>query len=154
MNILKGLRDHPRLLETAYQFAEKMMKVLHPLIRRIGYARADRFLHFPEKTAKQMIFDCRMCGQCTLHFTGMTCPMGCPKTLRNGPCGGVRADGTCEVDASMPCVWVAACERSTRMKVYGGGIFNIQPPLDGRLAGHSAFINLLVLQEPDTHERK
>ena len=26
-----------------------------------------------------------MCGQCVLHSTGMTCPMTCPKTLRNGP---------------------------------------------------------------------
>ena len=40
-----------------------------------------------------------MCGQCVLHSTGMTCPMTCPKTLRNGPCGGVREDGDCEVEA-------------------------------------------------------
>ena len=165
MNILKKLRDHPRWLEAAYQFAEKMMNGLHPLIRRLGYARAGRWFHFPERTAKQMIFDCRMCGQCTLHFTGMTCPMGCPKNLRNGPCGGVRADKACEVDASMKCVWVEAYERSTRMGIYGDGIFNIQPPLNQRLADKSAFINLLALQGPEmpeawrsqtgiTHERK
>nr|WP_245947992.1 methylenetetrahydrofolate reductase C-terminal domain-containing protein [Halomonas montanilacus] len=29
-----------------------------------------------------------MCGQCILSSTGMSCPMNCPKSLRNGPCGG------------------------------------------------------------------
>ena len=46
---------------------------------------------------KGLLFDCRMCGQCVLSSTGMSCPMNCPKSLRNGPCGGVRADGNCEV---------------------------------------------------------
>ncbi len=53
-----------------------------------------------------------MCGQCVLHDTGMTCPMTCPKTLRNGPCGGVREDGHCEVKPEMRCVWVKAEERA------------------------------------------
>jgi hypothetical protein len=45
-----------------------------------------------EKAVKGPVFGCRMCGQCVLHSTGLTCPMTCPKQLRNGPCGGVRPD--------------------------------------------------------------
>ena len=65
-----------------------------------------------EKATKGPVFGCKMCGQCVLHSTGLTCPMTCPKTLRNGPCGGVRADGTCEVKPEMQCVWLKAYERS------------------------------------------
>ena len=43
------------------------------------------------------LFGCRMCGQCALPTTGYACPMTCPKQLRNGPCGGVSPDGSCEV---------------------------------------------------------
>ena len=146
MSIFRGLRDYPRWLEVAYQFVESAMNGLHPFFRRIGYERADRWVHIPEKIGKQAVFDCKMCGQCTLHLTGMTCPMTCPKNLRNGPCGGVRVDKTCEVDPSMKCVWVAAFERSQRMSVYGDGFFNIQPPLNHQLAGKSAFINLLFVK--------
>jgi hypothetical protein len=52
-----------------------------------------------------------------LHSTGMTCPMTCPKNLRNGPCGGVRANGHCEVIPTMRCVWVQAFERAGRMSL-------------------------------------
>ena len=146
MSIFRGLRDHPGWLEKAYQFVDGVMNGLHPLIRRIGYKRADRWVHVPEKIGKQAVFDCRMCGQCTLHFTGMTCPMTCPKNLRNGPCGGVRIDKTCEVDPNMKCVWVEAFERSKKMSIYGDGIFELRPPLNHRLSGNSAFINILSLQ--------
>ena len=57
-----------------------------------------------------MLFDCRECGQCVLSATGMACPMNCPKQMRNGPCGGVREDGRCEVQPEMRCVWVEATE--------------------------------------------
>jgi len=146
MGIFSGLRNYPRLLESAYRIAEKLMNGLHPLVKRIGYTRADRWIHIPEKMVKQAVFDCKMCGQCTLHFTGMTCPMSCPKNLRNGPCGGVRADKSCEVDPTMKCVWVEAYERSTKMNVYGDGIFEIRPPLNHQLVGKSAFIDILSLQ--------
>ena len=56
-----------------------------------------------------------MCGQCVLSSTGMSCPMNCPKTLRNGPCGGVRANGHCEVKPEMRCVWVEAYRGSERI---------------------------------------
>ena len=61
-----------------------------------------------------------MCGQCVLHDTGLTCPMTCPKTLRNGPCGGVRANGNCEVKPEMRCVWLKAYERSERLPLWHG----------------------------------
>ncbi len=30
----------------------------------------------------------------------------CPKHMTNGPCGGVRLDGSCEVDAALPCPYL------------------------------------------------
>ena len=56
-----------------------------------------KLLPLVEHAVKKPVWGCRMCGQCVLHSTGMTCPMTCPKTLRNGPCGGVRENGHCEV---------------------------------------------------------
>jgi hypothetical protein len=73
----------------------------------------------------------------------MTCSMNCPKTLRNGPCGGVRQNGHCEVKPEMRSVWVLAYERSQRMPTYGHELRLINPPLDGRLQGSSSWINML-----------
>ena len=87
-------------------------------------------------------FNCQMCGQCILQSTGMTCPMTCPKNLRNGPCGGVRANGHCEVIPELPCVWVQAWERSQSMGEHGAEINLLQPPLDQSLHNTSAWINL------------
>jgi hypothetical protein len=94
-----------------------------------------------EKVSKGYLFDCRMCGQCILHSTGMTCPMTCPKNLRNGPCGGVRIDGRCEVRPEMTCVWLEAWERSKRMPEFGGDILLVQAPLNHKLQNTSAWIN-------------
>ena len=106
--------------------------------------RALELLVLPfEMVSKKAVFGCRMCGQCTLHETGLTCPMGCPKTLRNGPCGGVRMDGRCEVVPQMMCVWVKA-ERRSRWLPWRGSILRIQPALDWSLKGSSAWINLLA----------
>jgi len=97
-----------------------------------------------EKPLKEAMFDCRMCGQCILHSTGLTCPMRCPKNLRNGPCGGVRADGNCEVYPDKPCVWVQAWERSRQLPVYRDHMFHVNAPVDWRLTGSSSWINLVT----------
>ena len=94
-----------------------------------------------EHAVKKPVFGCRMCGQCVLHSTGMTCPMTCPKNLRNGPCGGVRANGHCEVKPEMRCVWVEAYERSQKMPVYGAEMRTVVPPLNRQLQDTSAWIN-------------
>ncbi len=94
-----------------------------------------------ERISKGMVFGCKMCGDCVLQSTGMTCPMTCPKNLRNGPCGGVRVDGGCEVTPSMTCVWIEAWERSNRMPRYGSRITSVVVPLDLRLEGTSGWLN-------------
>jgi hypothetical protein len=84
-----------------------------------------------------------MCGQCILHSTGLSCPMRCPKNLRNGPCGGVRADGNCEVFPDRACVWVEAWNGSRRLPLYQDHILRVEKPVDWRLAGSSSWINLV-----------
>jgi len=100
-----------------------------------------------EHLVKGPIWDCRMCGQCVLHATGMTCPMTCPKTLRNGPCGGVREDGHCEVKPEMRCVWVKAEERARTMPLlpsrWRHEIHDTRPPVNNQLEGDSSWINLV-----------
>ena len=138
------LQDRPRLLEWAYRACYRLVVWAKPALLVAGPERADRILAPLEELPKKAIFDCRMCGQCVLHSTGMTCPMTCPKNLRNGPCGGVRANGNCEVIPEMPCVWVKAWERSRLMPTYGQEILLLQPPVNRRLEGTSAWINLLT----------
>ena len=107
---------HARAFERIYQVLERVMVALDPAFRRIGYDRVERPVALVERTAKGFLFDCRMCGQCILSSTGMSCPMNCPKQLRNGPCGGVRPGGYCEVKPWMQCVWVLAWDGAQRMR--------------------------------------
>ena len=107
-----------------------------------------KLLPLIEHSIKGPIWDCRMCGQCVLHSTGMTCPMTCPKTLRNGPCGGVREDGHCEVVPEMRCVWVKAEERSRTLpllpKTWREHIHQLRPPVNNQLEGDASWTNLLT----------
>ena len=73
----------------------------------------------------------------------MACPMNCPKTLRNGPCGGVRQDGGCEIKPEMTCVWVKAWEGSQHMGEAESGLQVIQLPVDTRLKGRSSWLGAL-----------
>jgi len=147
MGVGRWLQNYPKFLERAYQLNLWLFKLTKPVISRLGYERVNRWINGPEDWAKTAIFDCRMCGQCILHSTGMTCPMTCPKNLRNGPCGGVRANGNCEVIPEMQCVWVQAYERSQHMPLFGEEMIYIQPPVNHQLEGSSAWINLLTEED-------
>lgn len=147
--MLRWLQKYPHFLEKTYQVTHRLVKKLSPLFARLGYERANRWLAKPEEWAKTAVFDCRMCGQCILHSTGMTCPMTCPKNLRNGPCGGVRPNGHCEVIPDMRCVWVEAFERSQHMPIYGNELHHIQPPVNRRLEASSAWVTMLTGEDKD-----
>lgn len=93
-----------------------------------------------EEKVKADVFGCRMCGQCALPATGYACPMSCPKQLRNGPCGGVGADGSCEVYPTMRCVWVTAYERAEG-EGRAADLCLLQRPVDHRRQGQSSWVN-------------
>jgi hypothetical protein len=132
---------HSRAFEWFYQRFERAMIALDPVFAWIGYDHVERPVAFIEKNVKGLLFDCKMCGQCVLSSTGMSCPMNCPKTLRNGPCGGVRAGGFCEVKPWMKCVWVAAWDGAENMQ-YGSRIADVLPPVDNTLKGSSAWLRV------------
>ena len=128
------------LLHPIYKGVEKLLLLAHPLFEKIGYERLEKPVHAIEKATKGFLFDSQSCGQCTLGSTGMSCPMNCPKTIRNGPCGGVRANGKCEVKPEMNCVWVVAWEGTQHMKPVEQAIHIVQKPLDSRKKGTSAWL--------------
>ena len=132
---------HARGLEWLYDKFASTLLCLHPVFERIGYGRLEAPMAALERSIKGFMFDCRMCGQCALSSTGMSCPMNCPKSLRNGPCGGVRPDGNCEVLPEMRCVWVEAWDGAQRMRE-GMIITVVHEPLDNRLAETSSWLRV------------
>jgi methylenetetrahydrofolate reductase (NADPH) len=72
----------------------------------------SRLLLFFEDIAKVPLFRCQHCGECILSSTAFICSQNCPKRLRNGPCGGTREDGSCEVFPDRKCVWYKIYYRS------------------------------------------
>jgi hypothetical protein len=133
---------HARAYEAFYDFIEPIILALIKLLNALVGDRANGLITFLEKHLKGAMFDCKMCGNCVLSSTGMTCPMNCPKTIRNGPCGGVRANGNCEVKPEMKCVWVQAWDGASRMKK-GKNIHNVQFAVDRSHQGSSAWIRIV-----------
>ena len=136
---MKFLQRYPRLLELAYVTSRRLLYPFRYWLKPHGILGS--LLVVTERFIKGAVFDCHMCGQCVLHTTGMTCPMTCPKNLRNGPCGGVRPNGNCEIIPDMPCIWVQAWKHTKSMPIYGQDILQILPPLNQQLKGTSAWVN-------------
>ena len=139
---------HARGLARVYDWSARLATRAAPLVRRLGLSRVERLLTPLERGAKSFFFDCRMCGQCALSATGLACPMGCAKQMRNGPCGGVRADGHCEVHPAVHCTWVEAGEGDAR--IHSGHLPSWRErvaPLDRRRDGRSSWVRLFLPAE-------
>jgi hypothetical protein len=134
---------HARGMNAFYRLFEALLIALDPLWKLIGYRRLERPVALLEGSVKGLLFDCRMCGQCILSATGMSCPMNCPKNLRNGPCGGVRADGHCEVRPEMRCVWVEAVLGAGRIPGGIEALRGVQAAVDRRLQGRSSWLRVV-----------
>ena len=131
--------------------ARSMILLHHVLDRRnpLWQAVARRLRKTPrlyaaftltEQLVKERLFGCRMCGQCALPSTAYACPMTCPKQLRNGPCGGVGMDGSCEVYPDTRCVWLMAYERADA-EGRVSDLRRLQRPIDQRKWGQSSWVN-------------
>ena len=132
---------HARAYEVIYNATSPVILSTLKVINKLIKGKLDRPITWSEKIIKGFLFDCQMCGDCVLSSTGMACPMNCPKTLRNGPCGGVRENGNCEVKPEMKCVWVEAWSGSVKMK-NNLEIQEIQFAVDHTHRGSSAWIRL------------
>lgn len=138
---------HAGSMERAYQALAAVLRALRPLARAIGLARLQKPMAGIERAIKGFLFDCRMCGRCALSVSGMSCPMNCPKGVRNGPCGGVRADGTCESSPEMRCVWAEGWRGSLRMSA-GQLPLAVSPPAEWNLAGRSTWLDVIAAETP------
>lgn len=96
-----------------------------------------------ENAVKKPAFKCQECGECILSTTAFTCPMRCPKELRNGPCGGTRPNGHCEAFPERPCIWHLIYTRAQKLG-RTEMLVAVQKPHDQRLKGTSAWFNMLA----------
>jgi ferredoxin len=83
---------------------------------------------------------CRACKKCVLGATGGICPLSrCSKGVLNGPCGGTREDGTCELGRELRCAWNSIYER---LKEQGreDEILEIRPPMDWQEKGQGVLV--------------
>lgn len=101
-----------------------------------------------EKTIKRQMFDCQMCGDCTLAHSAFLCPQwNCPKRLVNGPCGGSN-NGYCEVFPDRLCFWVRVYNRlDTRTTLEFLSRQAHLPPKDWKREKTSSWINFFSDQQ-------
>jgi len=139
-------------MEALYNGFCRVAPFFRPMISMIGPKQAEPLLAKLEQGIKGTLFDCRMCGECTLSASGMTCPMNCGKQLRNGPCGGVAADGGCEIFPEMRCVWIEAIDGAKLMANSTAGRI-VQPPVDHSKSGSSTWLKIII-NEPDVPKKE
>jgi ferredoxin len=79
---------------------------------------------------------CAACGDCVLGETFGVCPVArCAKSMLNGPCGGTRKDGKCEVDENVDCAWNLIVERAAARGQLES-LMKVRPTKDWSNSGH------------------
>lgn len=100
-------------LQTVRQILDEDMDIVkpfYPAINAMGVSGGG-----PSKFMEK----CQACGECVMGRTAGICPLTeCAKGLLNGPCGGTRPDGKCEVDPEKDCAWYLIYERLKKIGQY------------------------------------
>ena len=101
--------------------SQEIIKLLH---------RSPDYLFLGEiQHANEFDKRCSMCGECLLDIFGGICPITrCPKSMLNGPCGGVH-NGKCEINKDMDCIWTQSIAL-LKNKQKQQNLQTIQPPKD------------------------
>jgi len=144
-------RIHDVLFERALgpgRTGERLVRALAaiPGLPQIGYVL--------ERAIKGLLVGCRGCGSCSLPETEYVCVEGeCAKRLLNGPCGGSRLDGSCEVYPDRTCAWVEIYRRAKAhgdLAVLQDGRLLVKDPA---LRGSCSWINLALGRDHHAGER-
>lgn len=99
---------------------------------------------FFEKTTKKFLFSCRECDDCALFEMYYLCPESrCPKGMRQGPCGGSRVNGRCEVFEQNKCVWDMVYWRA-KNRGECEKLRYIIPPRDWKLYETNSWVNYFL----------
>lgn len=122
----------------------KVGRALYSAVEKSG--KLAGFAHTLEQLAKEPLYSCRDCGDCSLPDIAYLCPESqCVKNQRNGPCGGTKA-GYCEV-LDKQCIWLRAYDR---LKPLGQEREMLQRPIifkDAGLRGTSAWGNTFLSRD-------
>lgn len=86
----------PRMSEFKEPDLSNKEKILYKL-RHFMFSSADRQNAQNRRFWKLMLANCKGCKKCRLPHTLYVCPEHCPKKSANGPCGGIKANGNCEI---------------------------------------------------------
>ena len=96
-----------------------------------------------ENVVKIPLFRCQRCGECILSHTAFICSQRCPKRMRNGPCGGTRENGNCEVYPDRKCVWYRIHKRA-RFLHRMNFLYRIEKVHNWNLERTSAWLNVFT----------
>ncbi len=95
-----------------HMFFSPVYRHIAEIIEKLHLDRLFKWIF--EDPPKKIILSCQSCGDCAIQNLAFQCPeSGCPKHIRNGPCGGSRNE-YCEVNTDRVCVWVRAYKRFDR----------------------------------------
>ncbi|AUX09791.1 methylenetetrahydrofolate reductase (NADPH) [Halalkaliarchaeum desulfuricum] len=117
--------------------------------KKVDGSRLEEPYQMTERMVKTASNDCQECGNCALLDLAYQCPMSqCPKSQRNGPCGG-SYDGWCEVHPEeQKCIYVKAYRE---LKADGGPEKAREklrelyiPPPDWELENTSSWLNYFL----------
>jgi len=131
---------------TLFEQKSWVFKMLRPVAKWADVSpKARALLEFSEHLAKTILFHCLNCGDCALFDVGFVCPMSqCPKSQRNGACGGSYR-GWCEVYPNeKKCVWVQAYDRLKAYREENTLEDYIVPPCNWELWQTSSWLNFYL----------
>jgi len=125
-----------------FRFDAPLAPTYHKLAKLLDSSEAGRRITKAfERPMKELLFDCKDCGDCALQHVSFLCPESqCPKHQRNGPCGG-SLEGRCEVWPDRECVWVRCYNRMASIGKTAEIGSEVVPPRLWSCEGASSWLN-------------